>query len=147
MLQFGAPEPALTYRDRATAFGLVLQHGLLACVQVDRGEGTYLDLPGGAVDGVETEPQALVREFLEETGMTVVPCERIAEAAQYFRKSDGEPLRNHGGFWIARQTALDPALKTEADHTLVWLSPSDALSGLRHDAHAWAVTCLMRRGP
>jgi len=146
MLQFGTPEQDLTYRERATAFGLVLRDGLLACVRVDRGDGSYFDLPGGAVDGVETEAQAIVREFLEETGMTVVPRRRIAEAAQYFRKTDGEPIRNHGGFWIADQTALDPALKVEADHTLTWLSPPDAVSCLRHDAHAWAVACLMRLG-
>uniref|UniRef100_UPI002FC8109A NUDIX domain-containing protein n=1 Tax=Brevundimonas sp. TaxID=1871086 RepID=UPI002FC8109A len=69
MLQFGRCDPDLDYAARPTAFGLVFHEGKLACVRVDRGEGSYFDLPGGAVDGDETEEQALVREFVEEAGM------------------------------------------------------------------------------
>ena len=147
MLQFGEPDPALDYADRPTAFGLVIHGGKLACVRVDRGEGSYFDLPGGAIDGDETEQQALVREFVEETGMTVRPFARIAAAAQYFRKSDGTPVNNIGGFWIAERLVLDPAAKIEDDHELVWLHPHTALNELRHDAHAWAVAAWLRRRP
>lgn len=145
MLQFGLPQPGLDYRERPTAFGLVTQGGKLACVRVDRGEGSYFDLPGGAVDGDESEEQALIREFVEETGMTIRTLIRIGEAAQYFRKTDGEPLNNRGGFWTAGITALDPARKVEDDHELVWLDPAFAVANLRHDAHAWAVAMWMRR--
>lgn len=145
MLQFGQRHPDLDYKARATAFGLVFHDGRLACVRVDRGEGSYFDLPGGAVDGDETEEQALIREFVEETGMTVRPLARIAGAAQYFRKSDGSPVNNSGGFWIAEMLSLDPASKVEADHELVWFHPHAALKALRHDAHAWAVAAWLRR--
>lgn len=144
--QFGTIVPRLDYRLRPTAFGLVVESGRLACVRVDRGEGSYFDLPGGAVDGDETEQQALVREFVEETGLTVRPQTRIAEAAQYFRKSDGQPINNVGGFWIVEQLSFDPAAKVEADHELVWLEPHRALTALRHEAHAWAVTVWLRHG-
>lgn len=145
MLQFGVRDPSLDYRDRPTAFGLVFHEGRLACVRVDRGEGSYHDLPGGAVDGDETEARALVREFIEETGMTVRPVSRLVEVAQYFLKSDGTPLNNRGGVWIAEQVGFDPAARIEVDHELVWLDPLAALSALRHEAHAWAVTCWLRR--
>ena len=144
-LQFGTAASGLDYRLRATAFGLVVQDSRLACVRVDRGEGSYFDLPGGAVDGDETEQQAVVREFLEETGMRVRPLSRIAEASQYFRKSDGEPINNTGGFWTVEHLSLDPAAKVEADHQLVWIDPHQALAELRHDAHAWAVAAWLRR--
>jgi len=144
-LQFGTAEPGLDYLHRPTVFGLVVEAGALACVRVDRGAGSYFDLPGGAVDGDETEPEALVREFLEETGMTVRPVTRFAEAAQFFRKSDGEPINNVGGFWIAERLSFDPAAKVEADHDLVWLDPHAAVNDLRHDAHAWAVAAWLRR--
>lgn len=144
-LQFGTAAAGLDYRLRPTAFGLVFQDGELACVRVDRGEDSYFDLPGGAVDGAETEEQAVVREYLEETGMTVRPGARIAEASQYFRKSDGEPINNTGGFWIAERLSFDPAAKVEADHELAWLDPREALIQLRHDAHAWAVAVWLRR--
>lgn len=143
-LQFGEAEPGLVYAVRPAVFGLVFHDEKLACVRVTR-DTPYHDLPGGAVDGTETEEQALLREFLEETGMTVEPIERIVEAGQYFRKSDGEPVNNVGGVWIARMTALDPSRKIEADHELVWLHARTALAELRHDAHAWAVAAWLRR--
>lgn len=144
-LQFGRPDPGVAYKDRRTAFGLVFHDRKLACVRVTR-DAPYHDLPGGAVDGGETEELALAREFLEETGMTIRPVERLAEAGQYFRKSDGAPVNNIGGVWIAEMLSLDPAAKVEADHELVWLHPHTALAELRHDAHAWAVATWLRRG-
>ena len=143
MLQFGEPDPALDYVVRPTAFGLVFQDGRLACVRVERGASSYYDLPGGAIDGDETAGQALVREFVEETGMAVRPFARIAEACQYFRKSDGTPVNNVGEFWFAEQLSLDPAAKVEPDHELVWLHPHTALNELRHGP---VVAVWLRRG-
>ena len=144
-LQFGRADPGVDYIERPTAFGLVFHDRKLACVRVTR-DVPYHDLPGGAVDGAETEEQALVREFVEETGMTVRPLERIVGAGQYFRKSDDTAVNNVGGIWIAEMIALDPARKVEADHALVWLHPRTALAELRHEAHAWAVAAWLRRG-
>ena len=144
MLQFGRSDPALDHRRRPTAFGLVLRDGLLACVRVERGAQSYFDLPGGALDGDETEAQALAREFVEETGLDIAPLNRIAEASQFFRRSTDEPVNNVGGYWTADIVSEDPQGKQEADHTLTWLDPTVALSRLRHDAHAWAVAAWMR---
>jgi 8-oxo-dGTP diphosphatase len=144
MLQFGQKQPDLDYRARPTAFGLVLRDGKLACVRVDRGEGPYFDLPGGALDGDETEPQALAREFVEETGLTITPAERIAEASQYFVKTTGEAINNVAGFWTASVVKEDPAAKSEPDHMLVWIDPNEAAASLRHEAHAWAVLVWLR---
>lgn len=143
-LQFGQADPDSDYLLRPAVFGLVFHDEKIACVRVTR-DTPYLDLPGGAVDGDETEQQALIREFVEETGMTVRPLERIAQAGQFFHKSDGAPVNNVGGFWIAEMLSIDPARKIEADHELVWLDPHTALAGLRHDAHAWAVARWLRR--
>lgn len=144
-LQFGTARPGLDYRHRGAVFGLVEADGLLACVRVEREGGGYFDLPGGAVDGSETEAEALVREFLEETGLRIAPDDRIAEAGQFFQKSDGTPVNNVGGFWTARRVGFDAEAKCEVDHTLVWLAPQVAIAQLRHDAHAWAVAAWMRR--
>lgn len=147
MLQFGEKQPDHEYRDRPTAFGLVERGGKLACVRIDRGEGPYFDLPGGALDGDETEQQALAREFVEETGLTITPAERIAEASQYFVKTTGEAINNLAGFWTASIVKEDPAAKSEPDHTLVWIDPNEAAASLRHEAHAWAVLVWIRSQP
>lgn len=145
MLQFGVRKPASDYRHRATAFGIVERDGLIACVRVERETGPYFDLPGGGLDIEETEVQALIREFVEETGLTVAPLNRIAEASQYFVRSTREPVNNVGGFWTATVAAENLDAKCEDDHTLVWLDPTFAISRLRHDSHAWAVAVWLRR--
>lgn len=147
-LQFGTARPGLDYIHRPAVFGLAERDGRLACVRVDRGEGApYFDLPGGALDGEESEQQALVREFAEETGLIVEPVDRLTEAAQYFLKTDGTPVNNVGGVWVVHVTGADPSAKQEADHELVWLDPLQALFSLRHEAHAWAVARWLRAQP
>ena len=148
MLAFGHPAPGLTYLDRAAAFGIVENTvGEIAVVRVTKpGKPPYFDLPGGAVDPGETESQAVVREFGEETGLVVEVDDLVAEVSQFFLKSDGQPVRNFGGVHTARMVELKTGLKVEDDHELAWLDPRDAVVALRHDAHAWAVAAWMRRG-
>jgi 8-oxo-dGTP diphosphatase len=145
-LQFGQRRPGLDYRRRRAAFGIVVRDGLIACVRVDRGPASYFDLPGGAVDGEETEEAAVAREFSEESGLQVEAAKVIVRAAQYFLKSDGQPVNNLGGIYVARLLGEDPAAKCEDDHTLVWLDPDRCVRELRHDAHAWAVAAWLRGG-
>jgi len=148
MLAFGTPREGLTYRDRRAAFG-VAENGLgqIALAQVTKpGKAPYFDLPGGAVDGDETEAQAVAREFGEEVGLVVEAGALIEVVSQHFLKSDGEPVRNFGGVYVVRIDGEKAALKIEDDHALVWLDPRDAVVALRHDAHAWAVAAWMRRG-
>lgn len=148
MLAFGKPEPGLDYRARPAAFGIVEDSvGAIALVRVTKpGKSPYFDLPGGGVDAGETEPQAIVREFGEETGLVVEADDLVTTVSQYFLKSDGQPMRNFGGIHSARLVRQQPDLKVEDDHELVWLDPRDAVVALRHDAHAWAVAAWMRRG-
>lgn len=143
-LQFGTARPGLDYHHRTATFGLAEKDGRLACVRVDRGDASYIDLPGGAVDGDESEQQALIREFAEETGLVIQPVDRLTEAAQYFRKTDGAPINNVGGIWSVSLSGFDAGLKCEDDHELVWLEPLEAIASLRHEAHAWAVACWLR---
>lgn len=145
MLEFGRRDPELAYRLRPAAFGICERDGLIALVLVERAEGrSYHDLPGGAVDGVETEHQAVIREFGEETGLVIEPGELVLRSSQLFLKSDGEPVENEGGIYQVRLTGEDPALKIEDDHTLVWVEPLSAVVSLRHESHAWAVAKWLR---
>ncbi len=145
MLEFGLRDPEKAYRLRPAAFGICERDGLIACVHVTRPDDrSYHDLPGGAVDGYETEAQALIREFGEETGLIVETGSLILRASQLFLKSNGEPVENEGGVYEARLTGEDASLKVEDDHTLVWLRPQEAMLKLRHESHAWAVALWLR---
>ncbi len=143
--QFGRPEPGRTHRDRPTAFGLATRDGKLAVVHIRKPEKAYHDLPGGAIDPGEDEPTAVGREFGEETGLRVRAGALVTRADQYAIKSDdGEAVNNRCAFYAVTIEGEDPSLKCEDDHTLVWIDPTEALTVLRHDAHAWAVLAWLR---
>jgi 8-oxo-dGTP diphosphatase len=144
--QFGVAEPGRRYRDRPAAFGVLEREGKVAVVRVQKpAQAPWFDLPGGAIDPGEDDAAALVREFGEETGLKVAPGERLGHADQYFI-NDGEGCDNRQSLFEARWLGEAPELKIEADHTLVWLTPQEAISRLRHDSHAWAVSLALRRG-
>jgi 8-oxo-dGTP diphosphatase len=100
---------------------------------------------GGAIDPGEDDAAALIREFGEETGLEVAPGVRLGHADQYFI-NDGEGCDNRQSLFEAKWVGEAPELKIEADHTLIWLAPLEAISRLRHDSHAWAVSLAVRRG-
>jgi len=145
ILQFGECEPGRDYRDRPAAFGVLERHGRLALARITRdGEAPYFDLPGGALDPGESEAEALVREFGEETGLKVRPGALLERASQFMLKTDGSRVNNRSALMRAEWEGEDPALKCEADHELVWLEPLEAIARLRHGSHAWAVACWLR---
>lgn len=144
-LQFGRREPHLTYADRPCAYGIASRADQrIALVRVIKPEGAWWDLPGGALDPGEDEQTAVVREFLEETGLSVRPVRLFARADQFMIKDDGAPVNNRSGFYEAAIFGEDESLKVEADHTLEWWECADAVRALRHDSHAWAVAAWMR---
>ncbi len=144
-LQFGFPEPGVVYRDRPAAFGVAPRDGRIALVEVIKpGLDPWFDLPGGALHPGEDDRAAVVREFGEETGLVVRAGPLLTRADQFFRKTDGDPVNNRSSVFRVEITGENPVLKIEADHTLVWLEPSEALRRLRHDSHAWGVLCAIR---
>jgi 8-oxo-dGTP diphosphatase len=144
--QFGAPEAGETYPDRPAAFGLAEQEGRIALVRVEKPDAPpWLDLPGGAIDPGESAEAAVVREFGEETGLVVeARGPAFALADQYFLNTEGKRFNNRAAFFEVDVRGERIELKVEDDHTLVWLDPFEALTGLRHEAHAWAVAAWLR---
>ncbi|MGH6952063.1 MAG: NUDIX domain-containing protein [Vitreimonas sp.] len=143
-LQFGQTQPGLTYLERMCAYGLCARgEANIAVVQIGKQAPYEYDLPGGGVEADEEEAAALMREFQEETGLTVWPTRVIGRAGQYWINK-GEPRNSLATYYEVELSAADGA-PTEADHTLVWTPPAEALLRVRHEAHGWAILHWLRR--
>ena len=60
---------------RIAAGGIVIRDDTILLVRYGTGPGSYLVGPGGAVEETENIEQAVVRETMEETGITVRAAE------------------------------------------------------------------------
>lgn len=144
--QFGAPAPGRPYPDRPVTFGVGVRDGQVALVRVQPADGPVrIDLPGGGIDPGESPEVAMVREFVEETGLEVRPLGLLTRADHYFVNGAAERFNTRGTFFAVEVLAEHPERKIEADHTLFWRTPDEALRVLSRDSHAWALTCWLRR--
>jgi 8-oxo-dGTP diphosphatase len=142
-LQFGQTQSGLTYVERMTAYGICPRgEAAIAIVRIGRKAPFEYDLPGGGIETNEDEAVALMREFQEETGLTVWPTRVIGRAGQFWINSS-EPRNSLSTFYEVELSADDGA-PTELDHALLWMSPNEALTKMRHEAHAWAILHWMR---
>lgn len=144
--QFGQPAPGISYPDRPAAFVVVERaDGMIATVRVDYPDGDLrIDLPGGGIDPGEDAATAAARECGEEAGLRVDILGELTRADHFFLNQQDKPVNTRGTFLAARLRAEDPSLKIEDDHTLVWMTPHEALVKLSREAHAWAMAVWLR---
>ena len=125
---YGTPVPGQDYWWRPGVYGLVTdRRGRLAVVDV-LGE---LFLPGGGVEGSESDEATLKREFAEETGLVIVVGAKVWEANEYAWSTAEGHFVKQGRFYeaVATGRSVDPV---EDDHSLVWISPAEAQRSLVH---------------
>lgn len=142
-LQFGQTQSGLTYVERPTAYGVCARGDReIAVARIGLHAPYEFDLPGGGIEADEDEAAALMREFMEETGLTVWPTSVIGRAGQFWINR-GEPRNSLSTFYEVELSA-DDAAPTEPDHTLIWLTPIEAMVKMRHESHAWAILHWLR---
>jgi len=105
--------------SRLGVYALVLHEGDVVLIKKAKGPFTGLwDLPGGKIEFGESPREALEREVLEETGLTVAEAKLLDVASNHFRHVDA-----HGQEWdmhhidvlyMVTVESLD-GLKVEAD--------------------------------
>lgn len=142
--QFGAREPHADYPTRRGAHGIARNgEGLIALSRIERADGGIeYDLPGGGVDPGEADEAAMVREFMEETGLPVQARRFVARVKQYWR-TDRDETRN-ADFQIFEVAVAGLASQpSEPGHSLVWMAPQDAINAVRHQAHAFALRSFL----
>jgi len=143
-LQFGATQPGLVYLERMSCYGVCARgEREIAVVRIGREAPFEYDLPGGGIEHDEDEAGALIREFIEETGLTIWPNRIIGRAGQFWINK-GEPRNSLAAFYEVELSASDGE-PTEPDHKLMWMAPLDAALIMRHESHAWAILHWIRR--
>lgn len=142
-LQFGQTQPGLVFLERMSVYGVCPRgEREIAIVRIGRDAPYEYDLPGGGIEHDEDEAGALIREFSEETGLTVWPNRIIGRAGQYWINK-GEPRNSLSTFYEVELSASD-GQPTEPDHKLIWMAPSEAALIVRHESHAWAILHWIR---
>jgi 8-oxo-dGTP diphosphatase len=110
-------------------------------VQVE--DGT-LHLPGGGIDPGEDHAEALCREVIEETGLSIHLGERLAELDEYAWSPALSHFIKAGTYYTATvREVLGPP--TEAGHTLVWMSREEAAGELIHLGQRWLLSSELLR--
>lgn len=120
---------------RNSAKALLLKDGRLLLNRCETSAGEeYFDLPGGGQHVYETMEEAVVREVLEETGLTVEPVRFAAIAEEIF--TDSEMRRRYPEYchrtlhiFLARVTSETVGENTETDFQQtgsVWVAPEEA---------------------
>lgn len=109
--------------------GVVLREDKVLLVQ--RIEGVFHKpqwlLPGGGVEGDESDETAIMREVLEETGITCTPVEKLGERTH---PQSGQLI----SYWLCRHEAGSPAVEEpEKFFSVLWVSKEDAVSVLGED--------------
>ena len=141
-MQFGRTQPGKTYKERPSVYGICTRSDKIAIVRIGAEHPYKYDLPGGGVESGEGDAEAVIREFDEETGLTVWPSRQLCRAGQFWVNQD-VPMNSLCTFFEVELTATD-GQPTEPDHTLVWVQIDEALRKVRHDAHAWAILQWLR---
>lgn len=142
-LQFGRTEPGKTYTERPSVYGICIrQDSRVAVVRIGAQAPYQYDLPGGGIEAGESDAEALIREFEEETGLTVWPIRNLGRAGQFWNNG-GKPTNSLASFFEVELTSAD-GRPSEPDHELVWLPVDEAIRKVRHDSHAWIIVWFER---
>jgi 8-oxo-dGTP diphosphatase len=144
---FGVKKPGVQYRERTAAYGIGFREdGKIPVIQARlfSGDISCFLLGGGLLDG-EGHRGCIVRECLEEAGLSVRPTELICkgDCFHYVEQLDWD-CHLIGYFYIMEIGDI-VAEPIEPDKTLVWLTPREAAERLFFPHQAWAVeqACLL----
>lgn len=138
------PQPTGEYRDRPSAYGIILHEGKILTLKVQN-----VHLPGGAIDSGETPEQTVAREALEEAGCIITDITFVGKANQFFPDTETGSVYKQGYFFSAQMSHIDASHIIEEDHETRWLTPEEFLASTAGEYQKWAVKMAMknRRNP
>lgn len=130
------------YRERKGAYGIAInENNDIAVIQMPHGDF----LPGGGIEGDESEEACLHRELMEETGHKIVILSHVTHAIQYgFSPKSKAYLKLVGSFYSIKFLEKTDG-KIEDDHILVWKSLQTLRNTMRLKYQLYAVEELLEQ--
>ncbi|WP_096270176.1 NUDIX domain-containing protein [Paucisalibacillus globulus] len=134
---FGQPVKEHVYLLRKGVYAIALNSTNDRVLTVHNGRGIHF-LPGGGVEGNESDESCIRRELLEETGYSVTVGSYIGTAKDYFTSSKGEYILSDGYFYLIElgEKVQNP---TEEDHMMEWVHIDDMERLFFYKHQVWAV--------
>ena len=136
---FGEKDPNLKYYNRPGAYLICIENGKLACVRTPKG---YF-LLGGGIEGDESQTDCILRECLEEAGLSVTVTAPLCSADSYTIHPRIGPFHPIQYYYLGTigERVQDPI---ELDHTFVWL-PLEEIENMYVPQQIWAVQYAMKQ--
>jgi 8-oxo-dGTP diphosphatase len=133
---FGNPPDGTPARIRPSAYAILRNdRGEFAVVRSR--EGIYL--PGGGMDAGETPHETVIRETLEECGLTIRIGAWLTTAIQFAWSEAEQTYFEKRCTFVAATVAGSDTSRLEPDHELLWVDADRACDLLTHESHGWAV--------
>lgn len=138
---FGEKNNDVIYTERTGAYGIGFNNDgkiPVAMTHLYNGEEGYF-LLGGGIDNGESHLDCIIRECLEEAGLSVTPKDFICKG-DFYKLIELDETYFHGiGYFYFIEINEVVAKPTEPDHCLKWLSIDEARKKLFLPLQIWAV--------
>ena len=138
---FGSKQPNTVYKERIGAYGIGFDKDRkipAVMTHLSNGQEGYF-LLGGGIDNGEKHVDCIIRECLEEAGLSVIPKDFICKGDYYqFIEQTKTNFCGIGYFYYMEinEVVTEP---TEPDHFLVWLTIDEIRKKLFLPHQIWAV--------
>jgi 8-oxo-dGTP pyrophosphatase MutT (NUDIX family)/GNAT superfamily N-acetyltransferase len=136
-IQFGIYETGKTYTDRPGSYGVILNNQNK--IGVVKSSGFYF-LPGGGVDVGETETDALIREFREETGLEIIVERHLCDANEFQIARDRTLYFNQIGKFFKCVVVKNHHDQSDLSHEFLWVDLDDVSKLFKRKSHQWAAS-------
>mgnify|MGYP002511931909 FL=1 len=138
---FGIKKSNTIYTERTGAYGIGFSYDdkiPVAMTHLYNGEKGYF-LLGGGIENNESHIDCIIRETLEEAGLSVMPKELVCKG-DYYHFIEPTKTDFHGiGYFYYMEIGDIVSAPTEPDHHLVWLTLDQIREKLFLPHQIWAV--------
>ena len=138
---FGVKKANTMYKERVGAYGIGFSADgkiPVAMTHLYNGEKGYF-LLGGGIEDHEKHEDCIIRENLEEAGLSVLPKEFVCKGDYYHFLEPTKTDFHAIGYFYYMEIGNVISEPSEPDHHLVWLTPEEIKQKLFLPHQIWAV--------